>query len=160
MNTKENLKYSKRERQDLIIKLISENPVETQGQLTGCLIEKGFDVTQATVSRDIKELRLVKHPASGGQYKYSLASGSDEKYMKYSAIFTQSVTYSDYAQNICMLKCHPGTAQAACAAIDALEISEVLGTIAGDDTIFILCRTERAAQNTKREIDSLFKTKG
>ena len=150
----------KKDRHAKILELIEKFDISTQEELLEKLLECGVEVTQATVSRDIKELRLVKHPASGGQYKYSLASGSDEKYMKYSAIFTQSVTYSDYAQNICMLKCHPGTAQAACAAIDALEISEVLGTIAGDDTIFILCRTERAAQNTKREIDSLFKTKG
>ncbi len=150
----------KKDRHAKILELIDKYDISTQEELLEKLLDCGVEVTQATVSRDIKELRLVKHPASGGQYKYSLATGSDEKYMKYSAIFTQSVTSSDYAQNICMLKCHPGTAQAACAAIDALEISEVLGTIAGDDTIFILCRTERAAQNTKREIDSLFKSKG
>ncbi|MBR5232701.1 MAG: arginine repressor [Clostridia bacterium] len=150
----------KKDRHAKILELIDKYDISTQEELLQKLLDCGVEVTQATVSRDIKELRLVKHPSSAGQYKYSLATSSDEKYMKYSAIFTQSVTYSDYAQNICMLKCHPGTAQAACAAIDALEISEVLGTIAGDDTIFILCRTERAAQNTKREIDSLFKSKG
>ena len=150
----------KKDRHAKILELIEKYDISTQEELLERLLDCGVEVTQATVSRDIKELRLVKHPSSAGQYKYSLATGADEKYMKYSAIFTQSVTDSDYAQNICMLKCHPGTAQAACAAIDALEISEVLGTIAGDDTIFILCRTERAAQNTKREIDSLFKSKG
>ncbi len=150
----------KKDRHAKILELIEKYDISTQEELLERLLDCGVEVTQATVSRDIKELRLVKHPSSAGQYKYSLATGADEKYMKYSAIFTQSVTHSDYAQNICMLKCHPGTAQAACAAIDALEISEVLGTIAGDDTIFILCRTERAAQNTKREIDSLFKSKG
>lgn len=150
----------KKDRHAKILELIEKYDISTQEELLERLLHCGVEVTQATVSRDIKELRLVKHPSSAGQYKYSLATGSDEKYMKYSSIFTQSVTHSDYAQNICMLKCHPGTAQAACAAIDALEISEVLGTIAGDDTIFILCRTERAAQNTKREIDSLFKSKG
>lgn len=150
----------KKDRHAKILELIEKYDISTQEELLERLLDCGVEVTQATVSRDIKELRLVKHPSSAGQYKYSLATGADEKYIKYSAIFTQSVTDSDYAQNICMLKCHPGTAQAACAAIDALEISEVLGTIAGDDTIFILCRTERAAQNTKREIDSLFKSKG
>ena len=100
---------------------------------------------------------MVKQPASDGQYKYSVAVGSDEKYMKYYAIFAESVTAVDYAQNICMIKCHPGTANAACAAIDALNIPEILGTLAGDDTIFILCRSERSAQNTKRELESLFK---
>lgn len=149
----------KKERHSKILELIDKYDISTQEELLEKLLECGVEVTQATVSRDIKELRLVKHPASSGQYKYSLATSADEKYMKYYAIFAESVTMTDYAQNICMLKCHPGTAQAACAAIDALGMTEVLGTIAGDDTIFILCRTERAAQNTKREIETLLKHK-
>ena len=142
-----------------ILELIKNYPITTQEELLEKLEEEGYSVTQSTVSRDIKELRLVKHPSANGQYKYSLATSADEKYMKYYAIFSESVTTTDYAQNICMLKCHPGTAQAACAAIDALGLTEVLGTIAGDDTIFILCRTERAAQNTKRELETLLKHK-
>ena len=149
----------KKERHSKILELIDKYDISTQEDLLAKLLECGVEVTQATVSRDIKELRLVKHPSADGQYKYSLAKNTDEKYMKYYAIFSESVTGTDYAQNICMLKCHPGTAQAACAAIDALGISEVLGTIAGDDTIFILCRTERAAQNTKRELETLLKNK-
>ena len=149
----------KKDRHSIILELIDKYNISTQEDLLAKLLECGVDVTQATVSRDIKELRLVKHPVSNGQYKYSLASSTDEKYMKYYAIFAESVTIVDYAQNICMLKCHPGTAQAACAAIDALGMTEVLGTIAGDDTIFILCRTDRAAQNTKREIETLLKHK-
>ncbi len=148
----------KKDRHAKILELIEKFDISTQEELLLKLLECGVDVTQATVSRDIKELRLVKHPGANGQYKYSLATGTDEKYMKYYAIFAESVTHTDYAQNICLLKCHPGTAQAACAAIDALCISEVLGTIAGDDTIFILCRNERAAQNTKREIETLLKS--
>lgn len=149
----------KKDRHEKILELIDKYNISTQEELLEKLLECGVEITQATVSRDIKELRLVKHPASDGQYKYSLATGTDEKYMKYYAIFAESVTMTDYAQNICMLKCHPGTAQAACAAIDALGMAEVLGTIAGDDTIFILCRSERAAQNTKREIETLLKHK-
>ena len=149
----------KKDRHTKILELIDKYDISTQEELLEKLLNCGVEVTQATVSRDIKELRLVKHPASNGQYKYSLATSTDEKYMKYYAIFSQSVTMTDYAQNICMLKCHPGTAQAACAAIDALGMTEVLGTIAGDDTVFILCRTERAAQNTKHEIETLFKHK-
>lgn len=149
----------KKNRHAKILELIDKYDISTQEELLEKLLECGVEVTQATVSRDIKELRLVKHPSSNGQYKYSLATSADEKYMKYYAIFAESVTLTDYAQNICMLKCHPGTAQAACAAIDALGLTEVLGTIAGDDTIFILCRTERAAQNTKREIETLLKHK-
>lgn len=147
----------KKERHLLILDLIEKYSISTQEELLEKLLECGVEVTQATVSRDIKELRLVKQPVANGQYKYSLASSADEKYMKYYAIFAESVTLVDFAQNICMLKCHPGTAPAACAAIDALDLSEVLGTLAGDDTIFILCRSERAAQNTKRELETLFK---
>ncbi len=149
----------KKDRHSKILELIDKYDISTQEDLLAKLLECGVEVTQATVSRDIKELRLVKHPSTNGQYKYSLATSADEKYMKYYAIFAESVTMTDYAQNICMLKCHPGTAQAACAAIDALGMTEVLGTIAGDDTIFILCRTERDAQNTKREIETLLKHK-
>lgn len=149
----------KKNRHSKILELIDRYDISTQEELLEKLLECGVEVTQATVSRDIKELRLVKHPSANGQYKYSLATSADEKYMKYYAIFAESVTTTDYAQNICMLKCHPGTAQAACAAIDALGLTEVLGTIAGDDTIFILCRTERAAQNTKRELETLLKHK-
>lgn len=149
----------KKNRHAKILELIDKYDISTQEELLEKLLECGVEVTQATVSRDIKELRLVKHPSANGQYKYSLATSADEKYMKYYAIFSESVTTTDYAQNICMLKCHPGTAQAACAAIDALGLTEVLGTIAGDDTIFILCRTERAAQNTKRELETLLKHK-
>lgn len=149
----------KKNRHAKILELIDRYDISTQEDLLAKLVECGVEVTQATVSRDIKELRLIKHPSVNGQYKYSLATSADEKYMKYYAIFSESVTMTDYAQNICLLKCHPGTAQAACAAIDALGLSEVLGTIAGDDTIFILCRTERAAQNTTREIETLLKHK-
>lgn len=148
----------KKDRHAFILELIEKYNISTQEELLEKLLACGIEVTQATVSRDIKELRLVKQPVSNGHYKYSLASSADEKYMKYYAIFAESVTVVDYAQNICMLKCHSGTAPAACAAIDALAIPEVLGTIAGDDTIFILCRNERAAQNTKREIETLLKS--
>lgn len=147
----------KKDRHSIILELIEKYNISTQEELMEKLLSRGVEVTQATVSRDIKELRLVKQPVSNGQYKYSLANSADERYMKYYAIFAESVMQTDSAQNICMIKCHSGTAPAACAAIDAIGLPEVLGTIAGDDTIFILCRTERAAQNTKREIESLLK---
>ncbi len=147
----------KKDRHLLILELIEKYSISTQEDLLSKLLECGVDVTQATVSRDIKELRLVKQPALNGQYKYSQASSTDEKYMKYYAIFAESITSVDYAQNICVVKCHSGTAQAVCTAIDAINLSDILGTIAGDDTIFILCRTERTAQNTKHELETLFK---
>lgn len=148
----------KKQRHTKILELIEKYNIGTQEELLAKLLKCGVEVTQATVSRDIKELRLVKHPIANGQYKYSLATGNDERYMKYYAIFADTVTSCDCAQNICLLKCHSGTAQAACAALDALNMKEVLGTIAGDDTIFVLCRTERAAQNTRNEIESLLRS--
>ncbi len=147
----------KKDRHSLILELIEKYDIATQDELLEKLLTVGVEVTQATVSRDIKELRLIKQPAPGGGYRYSRSVATAEKYTKYYAIFSESVTLVDFAQNICMLRCHPGTAPAACAAIDALSMPEVLGTLAGDDTIFILCRNERAAQNTKREIEVLLK---
>lgn len=147
----------KKSRHELILELVEKYNISTQDDLLERLHDHGVEVTQATISRDIKELRLVKQPVSNGQYKYSVAAGTDEKYMKYYAIFAESVNSVDFAQNICIIKCHPGTANAACAAIDALNMPDILGTLAGDDTIFILCRTERSAQNTKRELEALYK---
>lgn len=148
----------KKERHSKITELIEKYDIGTQEELLEKLLECGVEVTQATVSRDIKELRLVKHPVSGGQYKYSQASVNDEKFMKYYTIFSDTVTFCDCAQNIIVLKCHPGTAQAACAALDALNMNEIVGTIAGDDTIFVVCRSDRTAQNTKKEIDSMLRS--
>lgn len=147
----------KKERHALILNLIEEYTISTQEDLLEKLLEQGIEVTQATVSRDIKELRLIKQPISGGEYKYTLTAKNEERYLKYYSIFSESVLMIDFAQNICILKCHAGTAQAACAAIDSLQLPEVLGTLAGDDTIFILCKTEKAAENTKNEIEDLLK---
>ena len=145
----------KKQRLAMILELIEKYDISTQEELASKLNENGFRVTQATVSRDIKELRLVKQLSSRGVYRYTQAAGGDEKYLKYYSIFAESVTGIDSAQNICMLKCQSGMANAACAAIDALNMTDVLGTIAGDDTIFILCRTEKAARDTKLEIQAL-----
>ncbi len=145
----------KKTRHELIIELVEKNNICTQDELMEMLLKKGIEVTQATISRDIKELRLIKQPADNGQYKYYAPVKTDEKYTKYYAIFSESVTSVDYAQNICVIKCHAGTANAACAAIDAINMSDILGTIAGDDTIFVLCKSERTAQNTKLELESL-----
>lgn len=147
----------KKERHSIILNLIETYSISTQEELLEKLHDCGVSVTQATVSRDIKELRLVKQPISGGLYKYSLATGADEKYIKYYSIFSESVISVDHAQNLCLVKCHPGTASAAGAAIDALEIPNVLGSLAGDDTIFILCKTDKAAIGACRELESLIK---
>ena len=135
----------KKERHSMILQLIDQYNISNQEELRDKLLSCGIDVTQATVSRDIKELRLIKQPAAGGEYKYS-------------AIFFETVTNVDTALNICVVKCHIGTAMAACAAIDALNIPDIVGTLAGDDTIFIACRTENAASAVKDELLSLLKS--
>lgn len=143
-------------RQALILKLIEQNNITTQEDLLRFLLESGVNVTQATVSRDIKELGLIKRPAANGSYKYCLSSeAADEKTQKYHTIFAQSVIYADYAGNICSIKCHVGTANAACAAIDSMNWTDIVGTLAGDDTVFVLCRTEGAAVKTKETIDKM-----
>ncbi len=143
-------------RQNLILKLIDRFTITTQEELLEKLQESGVSVTQATVSRDIKELGLLKRPAANGTYKYSLSQAvPEEKNEKYHAIFTQSAIFADWAGNICLIKCHEGTAQAACAAIDSMNWADIVGTLAGDDTVFVLCRTENAAVATKDAIEKI-----
>ncbi|MCL2513869.1 MAG: hypothetical protein FWF08_08200 [Oscillospiraceae bacterium] len=147
---------TKKERQNLILKLIDKYGLGTQEGILEKLLENGVSVTQATVSRDIRELKLVKQPTSGGAYMYnfelSLKNGLNVKYYN---IFSQTVYLADHAGNICVLKCHAGTASAACAAADEMELPEVAGTLAGDDTVFILCRSESAAANIKNILEEL-----
>lgn len=148
----------RRERQALILKLIEQNTITTQEDLLNKLLEGGVSVTQATVSRDIKDLGLIKRPAANGSYKYCVSTEvADETTQKYQAIFVQSAIYADNAGHICSIKCHTGTANAACAALDSMNWADIVGTLAGDDTIFVLCRTTEAAIKTKDVIEKLLK---
>ncbi len=137
----------KKKRHKLILELIEQYDIGTQDELLSLLRDKGYDVTQATVSRDVKELRLLKTLSSGGIYKYSVEKVNDNGYTgMFDALFQSAMTKVDYAGNICVIKCSPGLAGAACATIDAMNVHEVVGTIAGDDTIFMLCRTPDEAR--------------
>lgn len=149
----------KKVRHQLILKLIEQNSISTQEELLAKLLKSGVDVTQATVSRDIKELRLIKRPSANGEYKYCIADSAadDEQNSRYNAIFAQSVVFVDEAANICVLKCHNGTANAACAALDSLDLEGIVGTLAGDDTVFILCRTDEQAIAVKDQIQKILK---
>ena len=144
----------KKERHELILNLIESNNISTQEELLQNLLALGVNVTQATVSRDIKELRLVKQSFPNGEYRYTVASEGDEKMIKYRSIFSDSVYSIDLAGNICVIKCHVGTAQAACTAIDRFNIENIVGTLAGDDTIFVACKNEDAASSVKTTLDS------
>lgn len=132
----------KNKRQYKILEIIKEHDVETQEMLQSLLCEYGFNVTQATVSRDIKELGLIKKAGENGVYKYIEPMAGKSK----QNIFVDTVTSIDYAINIVVIKCHNGMAQAACAALDSMNYSNIVGTIAGDDTIFAVMRTEYDAK--------------
>ncbi|MBQ9859288.1 MAG: arginine repressor [Clostridia bacterium] len=139
-----------------ILEIINNHPVETQEELQALLGEEGYRVTQATVSRDIKELRLIKTPGQGGGYRYTTAKGGNEPISaKFHSIFAGSVVRVQYAQNIVVVHCLPGMAQAACAAMDSLHWDQVIGTLAGDDTFICVVTSERAAEDLVLELKKM-----
>ena len=138
------MKYS---RQAVILDIIDKNVVETQEELTERLRENGFKVTQATVSRDIKELQLVKVSDESGVSRYSVMKDASVVLQgKMLSVYTHAFLSADYANNIVIVKTLSGMGQAVAAAIDSLDFEEVLGCIAGDDTIMLVCRTEKHAE--------------
>lgn len=143
----------KKRRHETIIKLIEQNCLSTQTDLLEKLKEEGFETTQATISRDIKDLRLVKKVDELGRSRYVVDSGdSGELLGKYKSIFNHSVISADYAGNTLVIKCYTGMAQAACAALDSMHWEGLVGTLAGDDTIFALCKTPELAEKMKDAI--------
>ena len=144
-----------------IIEIISEYTVETQDDLMNRLRENGFDVTQATVSRDIRDLKLVKISTEGHAYKYALTSHDDMHISgKYRNIIKETVTRVDYAGNFVVLKTYSGMAQAAAAAVDGMRWNEIVGSIAGDDTIFVLMRDEDTALEFVTKFRRILKDEG
>ncbi len=144
----------KTKRHAKILELLSETPITTQEELLVLLRADGFNVTQATVSRDIKELKLVKSMGDNGSYRYAATMREKDLEIEYNFhnLFIKSVISIDYACNIVCAKCYTGMANAACAAFDSLDWQGVVGTIAGDDTIFILTRSEEIAAQLKKEL--------
>lgn len=140
---------SKLLRQKALIDLITGNNVSTQQELQDKLRDAGFETTQATISRDIKELSLIKTVSSDGVYKYDIPSSikdrgkSPNELLK--NIFKEAVISVNFAQNIVVIKCHVGMAQAVCAKLDNAEFNAVVGTLAGDDTIFVVLKSEAFA---------------
>lgn len=144
----------KKNRHEAILSLIEKENIGTQEELMLKLNELGYSVTQATVSRDIKALKLIKSPVSGGQYKYTAVKNDEEDFSnKFYSILDHSVLSVDYACNIVCVKCYSGMAQAACAAIDNLINDKIVGTLAGEDTFFVLCRSEESAKEIKEQIN-------
>lgn len=132
----------KTNRQSKIIEIIQKNEVETQDELSALLERDGFRVTQATVSRDIRELKLTKIPTAGGRQKYAVITDAPENLSKkYERVLREGFLSMDMAQNILVIKTVSGMASAVCAAIDAMKMREIVGSIAGDDTIMCAIRT-------------------
>ena len=147
----------KSKRQAKIMEIISTSDIETQEQLLQELQNAGFSSTQATFSRDIKELRIVKELTSLGTYHYTSASRevSNTITTRLNTIFRECVTSFDYAQNIIVIHTLPGLANAAASALDAMSRSVVLGTLAGDDTVIAIMRDSNSAAAFCGEIRSL-----
>ena len=132
----------KTNRQSKIIEIIQKNEVETQDELSALLEKDGFRVTQATVSRDIRELKLTKIPTAGGRQKYAVITDAPENLSKkYERVLREGFLSMDMAQNILVIKTVSGMASAVCAAIDAMKMREIVGSIAGEDTIMCAIRT-------------------
>ncbi len=150
----------KTSRQNKIVELINQYDVETQEELADLLNKEGYHVTQATVSRDIRELKLSKVTASNGKQKYAVLmdhqAGLNEKYVR---VLRDAFVSADHAGNILVIKTISGMAMAAAAALDALNFSGIVGCIAGDDTIMCAVRTETESISIMAEIRGLFADK-
>lgn len=147
----------KSQRQAKILEIIANVNVETQEQLLAELQAQGFRGTQATISRDIKELRIVKELTSLGTYRYTVSNNEIGSTFsaRLNTIFRECVISFDYAQNIIVVRTLPGLASAAGSAIDAMNLSTIVGTLAGDDTVMIVMRDTNAAASLCGEIKNL-----
>ena len=147
----------KSQRQAKIMEIITTRNVETQEQLLEALQAEGFNSTQATISRDIKELRIVKELSSLGTYRYATSTGemSNSFTARLNKIFRECVMSYDYAQNIIVIRTLPGLASAAGSAIDAMNMNMVVGTLAGDDTVMVVMRDNNSAAIFSGEIKNL-----
>ncbi len=147
----------KTQRQAKILEIVTTRDVETQEQLLQELQDAGFFSTQATISRDIKELRIVKELTNFGTYRYTTSAKevTGTFSTRLNTIFRECVTGYDYAQNLVVIHTLPGLASAAGSAVDAMNMSFVLGTLAGDDTVMIVMRDTNAAAAFCSEIKNL-----
>ncbi len=144
-------------RQTEILQIISEQDIETQHQLLEALAERGIRSTQATLSRDIKDMRLVKELGPNGNYRYAAARAESDNYEeRLKKIFRESVLSYDVAQNLFIIRTLPGLANGACSAIDGMDVDGLVGSLAGDDTAFLAMRDNEAAMRLYHEIEMLF----
>lgn len=142
-----------------ILELIDNYDIETQDELAKKLQEAGFTVTQATVSRDIREMRLTKVSTTRGKQKYSVSSGTDSEIAERSVrVFKEAVIKMDYAQNTLVIKTLAGMANAVGAALDSMQENEIVGTLAGDDTVFCLLKTQQQAATIMEKLYRIIHT--
>ena len=148
----------KRERHEVVVDLISKYDIETQEELAAYLRQEGFDVTQATVSRDIRELKLSKISAGGGRQKYIILSGDDTDLGdKYIRVLRDGFVSMNMAQNILVIKTVQGMAMAVAAAVDAMKLPEIVGCIAGDDTIMAAIKTVEDTRAVMEKLEDIIK---
>ncbi len=137
----------KKHRQEKLLELISRYEIETQDELIERLREIGYEVTQATISRDIRELKIAKMTTGKGTYRYVLPKHADPSSgIKFSAALIDSITTVEFAQNLVVIKTYPGLASAVAAGIDRMSLDGILGCVAGDDTIMVVTRDNECAQ--------------
>ena len=149
----------KSQRQAKILEIISRKDIDTQESLLEELKNEGYSTTQATISRDVKELRIIKEQTGMGTYRYTAEAGklSGGFTDRLNTIFRECITHVDYAQNILVIRTMPGLANAAASALDTMQATSVVGTLAGDDTVFVVMRDCNAAAVLCGEIESLLK---
>ena len=147
----------KSRRHELIRKIIGEEIIETQEALAEALRARHMRVTQATISRDIKELFLIKVPAGGGRYRYAVSPHESVRFSegRMKRLFKDNVIFSDFSENIVVVKTIPGAASTVGAALDASDWTEIIGTVAGDDSIFVLVKPREAAETIVERIREL-----
>ncbi len=149
----------KNERQAKILEIIKTEPIETQEQLQQALYDMGIVCTQATISRDIKQLHLIKEPIGQGKYRYAISIQRKRLNIadKLRTIFRESIISVDYAQNIVVLKTMSGLASAAATALDSMRIAGLMGSLAGSDTVLLVVKDTEAAKDLCAEITELMK---
>ena len=147
----------KLDRQAMILEIIAQENIETQEQLLTRLQARGLRCTQATISRDIKQLHLVKEPAGQGVYKYAVSGNRTTLNVaaKLRTIFRECIVSIDYAQNIVVVKTMPGLANGACSALDNMDMNDIVGSLAGDDTALLVMRNTEAAELICQEIKDM-----
>lgn len=149
----------KNDRQSRILEIIELEPIDTQEQLQQRLQEEGITCTQATISRDIKQLHLIKEPIGQGKYRYAVSVQRNRLNVadKLRTIFRESIVSVDYAQNIVVIKTMAGLANAAAAALDSMSIPYMVGSLAGDDTALLVMRDTESARSFCDEIHEMLK---